>query len=223
MHIVTILLAIALFSFGLSGSAVAKEHTFLCGGYGPPSTSATNGAAKVAAAAAARVRQGTVNAVVIYAGFADEVTGHDRPPAFSADLFDAALWGSFTHFYQTMSFGQLDLRGAVLPRRYPARQTKASYLSANPADATEIGDYGRFVREVLDEADGEVDFGLFDNDGPDGRPNSGDDDGIVDFLFINVRNAPRGFIRGGATGVGGLGFRDFYVSKTISIRVAIPS
>jgi len=29
---------------------------------------------------------------------------------------------------------------------------------------------------------GQVDWGVFDNDGPDGAPNSGDDDGVVDFV-----------------------------------------
>jgi M6 family metalloprotease-like protein len=38
--------------------------------------------------------------------------------------------------------------------------------------------------EVLTKADalGTIDWGLFDNDGPDGNPNSGDDDGKVDFI-----------------------------------------
>lgn len=36
----------------------------------------------------------------------------------------------------------------------------------------------------LDKADAEVDFGLFDNDGPDGISNSGDDDGKVDTVFF---------------------------------------
>ena len=40
-------------------------------------------------------------------------------------------------------------------------------------------------REALLHADSTVDFGLYDNDGPDGIPNSGDDDGYVDLaLFV---------------------------------------
>src|SRR5687768_17683296 len=38
--------------------------------------------------------------------------------------------------------------------------------------------------EALKAADDSIDFSLFDNDGPDGRPNSGDDDGYVDFLAV---------------------------------------
>lgn len=36
--------------------------------------------------------------------------------------------------------------------------------------------------DVLGKADNGVDWGLFDNDGPDGVPNSPDDDGFVDFI-----------------------------------------
>jgi M6 family metalloprotease-like protein len=38
--------------------------------------------------------------------------------------------------------------------------------------------------EAVQKADAEIDFGQFDNDGPDGLPNSGDDDGVVDAVFF---------------------------------------
>jgi M6 family metalloprotease-like protein len=41
---------------------------------------------------------------------------------------------------------------------------------------------GDLIQHVLDTADGTVDFRQFDNDGPDNKPNSGDDDGFVDFV-----------------------------------------
>ena len=66
------------------------------------------------------------------------------------------------------------------------------------------GDYGRYVSEVLGRADDDIDFSDYDNDGPDGIPDSGDDDGVVDYLFVIVRDVPHGFIVGGATGVAGL-------------------
>ena len=40
------------------------------------------------------------------------------------------------------------------------------------------------VARLLTQLDPDVDFGVFDNDGPDGIPNSGDDDGRIDFLSI---------------------------------------
>ncbi len=43
---------------------------------------------------------------------------------------------------------------------------------------------GEMIGEVLDELDPGIDFGAYDNDGPDGMPNSGDDDGFVDILLV---------------------------------------
>src|SRR5207249_219724 len=40
------------------------------------------------------------------------------------------------------------------------------------------------LRSALDKVDGDIDFGQFDNDGPDGIPNSGDDDGYVDLAMF---------------------------------------
>jgi immune inhibitor A len=45
------------------------------------------------------------------------------------------------------------------------------------------------VANTVNLADEEVDFSAYDNDGPDGIPNSGDDDGFVDALFI-VHSGP---------------------------------
>ena len=44
---------------------------------------------------------------------------------------------------------------------------------------------GEFIIEILTGLDdGTVDWGQYDNDGPDGLPNSGDDDGFVDVLAV---------------------------------------
>ena len=40
------------------------------------------------------------------------------------------------------------------------------------------------LRAALDSVDGSTDFSQFDNDGPDGIPNSGDDDGYVDLAMF---------------------------------------
>ena len=53
------------------------------------------------------------------------------------------------------------------------------------ADAR-VGDY---LVQALSQLDATVDFGRYDSDGPDGLPNSADDDGIVDavaFEFLEV-------------------------------------
>jgi M6 family metalloprotease-like protein len=46
---------------------------------------------------------------------------------------------------------------------------------------------GEFLFEAVAAVDADVDFGLFDNDGPDGMPNSGDDDGQVDAVAIEFQ------------------------------------
>jgi len=44
------------------------------------------------------------------------------------------------------------------------------------------------IQLLIDDPD--VDFSRFDNDGRDGIPNSGDDDGYVDYLVLMPRSRP---------------------------------
>ncbi|NKB69652.1 MAG: hypothetical protein GKR89_21485 [Candidatus Latescibacteria bacterium] len=152
---------------------------------------------------------GQVNVLVIFAQFANETPGTPLLPGYASSILDPDLPGSFTHFYRTMSEGQLSVAGTVLPKRYASDQPAPAYLSPEP---TEFGQYGRFVREVLRKVDRDIDFGQFDNDGPDGVPNSGDDDGTVDYIFVNVLSTPRNFLLGGSTGVAGLGMDGYHSS-----------
>ncbi|UCF66149.1 MAG: M6 family metalloprotease domain-containing protein, partial [Acidobacteriota bacterium] len=41
-----------------------------------------------------------------------------------------------------------------------------------------------FAKELIELNDAAIDFSQYDNDGPDGTPNSGDDDGVVDLLVL---------------------------------------
>ncbi|MBI2504729.1 MAG: T9SS type A sorting domain-containing protein [Candidatus Latescibacteria bacterium] len=151
--------------------------------------------------------KGQVHVLVIFAQFAGEAPA--LVPDFADHLFDPDHPGSFAHFYRAMSFGQLQVHGTALPRRYAADRPVSSgseglYL------------YRQFVLEILKQVDADLDFGLFDNDGLDGVPNSGDDDGLVDYVFLNLCAVPRGFILGNATGVAGLGFEAEYLSADTS-------
>ena len=152
--------------------------------------------------------RGTVHSVVIFASFAGEAAW-ERPPDYAARLFDPDLPGGLTHFYDEMSHGQLRLTGQVFGRVYASRDPMASYLAAG---AGELGQFGRFAREILEAADGGEDFGSFDNDGPDGVPNSGDDDGYVDYVFIIMPTTPAGFVVDDADGIGRLGLVTDYVT-----------
>ena len=149
-----------------------------------------------------------LSALVIFAQFADE-RASDSAPSWANDLFDDELPGSFAHFYREMSNGRLHVDGQVLPRRYRSRESAETYLAEIPGS---LGQFGRFNLEILTAADADVDFGLFDNDGPDGVPNSGDDDGYVDIVFINLHTSPRDFFIGVATGIASLGLNADYIS-----------
>ena len=162
-------------------------------------------AAKIAAT---RV-SGALSALVIFAKFSGEAVGDDQKPAWADDLFDPNLPGSFSHFYNEMSRGQLQVGGQVLPKRYRSRSPSSAYVASQTGTP---GNYAAFNLEILEQADGDVDMGRFDNDGPDGRPNSGDDDGYVDVVFINLLTVPRDFFIGGATGLASLGLDTDFIS-----------
>ncbi len=102
-------------------------------------------------------------------------------------LFDGPLTtGTMTDYYKEVSGGRFTVKGKVYePVQLPADQqhyagsgTCYGLCKANRSKLDE------FVRSALSLHDSSVDFSRFDNDGPDGKPNSGDDDGIVDFVAI---------------------------------------
>ncbi len=158
--------------------------------------------------------RGKVGVLVIFAKFKDEAPGNDRIPDYGEALFDRDHPGSFTHFYDTMSFGQLQIEGTVVPKRYASNRPASAYRARVSG---EFGRYNEFVQEILRKVDRDVDLRAFDNDGPDGEPDSGDDDGRVDYVFVNVLSAPRDFLLKGATGIANLGgFIDDYRSADVS-------
>ena len=105
---------------------------------------------------------------------------------------------TLTTLYQQMSNNQLTMKGKILGWvRLAGPETNytgvAGTCTGNPFGTTNCN--GLFspaainamqagFREALAKVDSLVDFGQFDNDGPDGIPNSGDDDGIVDMIMF---------------------------------------
>jgi M6 family metalloprotease-like protein len=151
---------------------------------------------------------GGLHALTLYARFADEDDGSSAPPAHAAELFADGRPGSLTHYFDEMSGGRYRLTGTVWPRIVTAPWPASDYLR-DPGSSRTQGRFRDFVRHILDDVDHELDFGRFDSDGPDGLPNSGDDDGYVDFLFVNTLTTPAGFIEGEATGVPALVVDDY--------------
>jgi M6 family metalloprotease-like protein len=149
-------------------------------------------------AAAGAALTGTLRIPVI------PITYYDVPVPFAAEELHQRLFGeprgdtlSFAAYWAEVSGGLLRIEGVVtpwvrLPR--PARH----YL---PAEHFGWGRFGR-ITEVREDAlravRRHVDFGEFDNDGGDDRPNSGDDDGYVDFVAFVYATACPGDGRAGA-------------------------
>ncbi len=152
-------------------------------------------AASRPAGAAASTPLSRITALVVFAGFKGQQLG---VPSWAESLFDPDRPGSVSHFYREMSFGSLTLRGVVAPRRYLASGGPGDYAAAGP---TEFGRYWHFVAEILGQVDDDLDLARFDDDGPDGRPASGDDDGRVDLVVVLTPRMPRNFIIAGATGI----------------------
>ncbi|MCF7801592.1 MAG: M6 family metalloprotease domain-containing protein [Candidatus Marinimicrobia bacterium] len=115
------------------------------------------------------------------------------------ELFDGP-WPTTTmrEHYLEMSYNQFHLSGHVYGW-YPVAHGHAYYEGhqTEPYDngfVSPPGGVGSFLKETLLAADSTVDFAQYDNDGPDGIPNSGDDDGTVDACF---------FVHSGRGGEGG--------------------
>ncbi|MBW3535155.1 MAG: M6 family metalloprotease domain-containing protein [Gemmatimonadetes bacterium] len=126
-------------------------------------------------------RVGSRGMVVIPALFADSPEPHVTAEAMQASLFDGpAPRGTIGDFYSDQSGGLFTIVGKVAPWV----RTSVTLVEAAGADGT-FGERLRdWVREAVALADASLDFGRFDNDGADGVPNSGDDDGTVDGIAI---------------------------------------
>jgi M6 family metalloprotease-like protein len=113
----------------------------------------------------------------------------DVAPKFDRAVYDAAFFGasagigpySVARYYREVSLGALTFAGETTPWiRLP--RSRASYVDGDAADIWQR--YGEFARDLLQRADAIVDWRRYDNDGPDGVPDSGDDDGAVDIAVL---------------------------------------
>jgi M6 family metalloprotease-like protein len=106
--------------------------------------------------------------------------------SFAAELFGSWPTGSMTDYYEQVSYGQFSVTGDVFGwyrlaslMTYYEGAAGCNGLCTYPASA------GGFVRQLVALADvGGVNWSSYDNDGPDGLPNSGDDDGYVDAVIV---------------------------------------
>lgn len=131
---------------------------------------------------------GTHRLLVIPALFADSEEPHITSEMVQQALFDGpAERGTVTEAYLEISRGALRLEGTVAPwvRTSIDMATVVGTENGLGSDA----DLATYFLDALQLSDAGVDFGAYDNDGPDGVPNSGDDDGVVDamtFEFLEI-------------------------------------
>lgn len=83
-------------------------------------------------------------------------------------------------YFAEMSNGLLQVEGDVVG--WVALDSNAAYYTGPCNGLCDSAHLGDGLLQALGVADQTLDFGQHDNDGPDGVPNSGDDDGIVDFV-----------------------------------------
>ncbi|MCG8606238.1 M6 family metalloprotease domain-containing protein [bacterium] len=99
-------------------------------------------------------------------------------------LFDNNSDGTMTEYFNEISYNQFTVTGTAFGW-YTADESMSFYASTNNGlGGTFPQNRNGFVVNIVQKADADVDFSQFDNDGPDGTPNSGDDDGYVDGVMI---------------------------------------
>jgi len=124
--------------------------------------------------------------LVIPALFADSEEALFDQSALQGVLFDGpAADGTLVEFYEAASRGAFTVRGEVL-----TWVRTSLTVSQVVADSYGLGDdamTGEYLVEAIELNDPNIDYGGFDSDGPDGIPNSGDDDGFVDALVFEFQ------------------------------------
>lgn len=112
------------------------------------------------------------------------------PAPFTRTTIEDAYFGSGTgtirEYYSEVSSGRVTLADSAFDWVQTDRPDTAYTVGESGLVSGSLGGggAGNFVYELLELQPAGVDWGLFDNDGPDGMPNSGDDDGFVDVLAV---------------------------------------
>jgi M6 family metalloprotease-like protein len=128
------------------------------------------------------------------------LTFRNVPPPFPASLYDELLFSvdavgrpyTLKTFYEQVSNGNITVAGRVLD--WITADSVDTYYEDGcngigvlaPCPARPVNRFGELLlgalRVVSQGPQGSTVWNDFDNDGPDGIPNSGDDDGYVDFV-----------------------------------------
>ncbi len=130
--------------------------------------------------------EGTFRFPIVMGLYADTP---DPPPfdvaAVRAQLVDGPNpTGTLPDYYREVSGGRVDLVPEISDwERVTLTSDDVTGGSSGLGTGARVGEFiSRILAEM--EASGPIDWGRYDNDGPDGVPNSGDDDGFVDVLGV---------------------------------------
>jgi M6 family metalloprotease-like protein len=130
------------------------------------------------------VVSGTVQVPVLLGKFLNTVAAPYPASDLQTKLFAPPPALSMTGLYNEMSYGNVYLTGTAYD--WATVSQPDVYYEAGCNGVCSYAKTGQFLLELLQAADDplgmDLDFGQYDNDGPDGNPNSGDDDGFVDFV-----------------------------------------
>jgi len=145
----------------------------------------------------APVISGTKNIPVVLLKFKNttgDESGHPlfAPSTLQRKLFDGEPGQSsptIGEFYRETSYGLFTVRGTVYDWKALSKPDNfyegQDYMTTQGlAHCNGLCDTGRMpdlIKEALD-LNTDIDWAQYDNDGPDGVPNSGDDNGFVDFV-----------------------------------------
>jgi len=126
---------------------------------------------------------GTLPVAVILALFSDSPEPHVLAADVQRVLFDGPTsYGTVTEYYREVSGGRFEVTGQVTPWvRTGLSMAEVVGSTYGLGEDAKTGDY---LLQALAAADTLIDFRQFDNDGPDGVPDSGDDDGVADAVAV---------------------------------------
>ncbi len=138
-----------------------------------------------------RMNSKTINFVIqdnfslpILLGQYSDASGQFSVNDFQNLLFDSNPNGSMTNYYNQISYGQFNLTGTVYGW-FTADQNMNYYAGTSNGLAGDFSNNGGgYVLNIVQKSDATVDYSLYDNDGLDGIPNSGDDDGYADAVGV---------------------------------------
>jgi len=118
----------------------------------------------------------------------------DTTSLYSPSAYDSVLLGTtppygrpytVRTFYSEMSHGLMTVKGVIIGW-ITLDSANAWYAGTGTCDGLGVcGHVAQLISRAVMHADSTgIDWGQFDSDGPDGIPNSGDDDGVVDLVWL---------------------------------------